>query len=223
MLTKNMHSRFYKNSCKRLAVSLRGCGFIMLLCLFSFTKIFSQEKSLLDSITLDETYTYMDLKEALAHPEMVIKLELRKQKLKTFPPEIFMFKNLQYLDLGKNQLKELPDSIYKLTQLQHLNVERNKIGMLPKEIGKLTNLTYLNANNNDLIGLPPQIGNLERLHILDVWSNNFSEYPESLSNLKELQVLDIRAIMINQETVKLLHKWLPNTSIHYDPPCNCKL
>ncbi len=208
MQIKNMRFRFYK----RMFMAFLFCG-----------KLFSQEKELLDSAQLAETYTYMDLKEALEHPEMVIKLELRKQKLKTFPVEIFQFKNLQSLDLGRNQLKELPDSIYKIAQLQYLDVSHNKLSSLPKEIGKCTHLFYLNANNNDLYGLPPQIGNLEKLRTLDLWSNELADFPENLKNLKELNVLDVRAILISDDNLKLLKKWLPNTTIYSNPPCNCKL
>jgi len=183
----------------------------------------SQNTVLLDSMQLEEAYAYMDLQEALKFPEKVLRLELRKKKLKSFPKEIFQFKNLQWLDLGKNQLTELPDSIYLLSDLQYLNVSRNKLSSLPKEIGKMTNLVYLNANNNDLSGLPPQIGNLERLRVLDLWSNDLSDFPESLSRLKDLRVIDVRAITITQENINLLKKWLPNTNVHYDLPCNCKL
>jgi Leucine-rich repeat (LRR) protein len=209
MQIKNMHSRFYK----LLIIVFLSCG-----------KLFSQEGGeLLDSTQLEEVYTFMDIKEALEHPEMVIRLELKKQKLKTFPKEIFQFKNLQYLDLSKNQLKELPDSIYLLTKLQCLNVSHNKLGSFPKEIGKCKNLFYLNANNNNLYGLPPQIGNLEKLRTLDLWSNDLADFPEELSNLKQLNTLDLRAILISDDNTKLLKKWLPNTNIFLSPACNCKL
>ena len=220
MQIKNMHSRFYKIAFIFLFIMLsplfwRGVG----------GEAFSQEGGgeLLDSTQMEEVYTYMDLKEALAHPEMVIRLELKKQKLKTFPKEIFQFKNLQYLDLSKNQLKELPDSLYLLTKLQSLNVSKNKLGTFPKEIGKCTNLFYLNANNNDISLLPPQIGDLEKLRTLDLWSNELADFPETLSNLKQLRTLDVRVIMISDENLKLLKKWLPNAEVFYTPPCNCKL
>lgn len=186
-------------------------------------KIFSQEQALLDSVQLEEATSYMNLQEALEHPEMVIKLDLRKQKLKTFPKEIFQFKNLQYLDLSRNQLKELPDSIGRLAQLQWLNVSHNKITSLPKEIGKCSYLFYINANNNDLFGLPPQIGNLEHLRVLDLWNNDLADFPETLSNLHELNTFDIRSILIDENTIKRLKRLMPQAAVLYDPPCNCKL
>jgi len=204
-----MRSQFYK--------------ILVLVFLLGNWKVFSQTPTLLDSVQLEEAYTYLDLTEAMQHPEKVVRLELRKKHLKEFPKEIFMFKNLQYLDISKNQIKDLPDSLYLLSNLQYLNVSRNKLGSLPKEIGKMTNLVYLHANNNDLIGLPPQIGNCERLRVIDLWSNDLTDFPQTLSNLKELNTFDIRAIVISTETIQQLKKWMPYVNLFYDPPCNCKL
>jgi Leucine-rich repeat (LRR) protein len=203
-------------------LGLNRCFLAFLLCCF-WAGAGLQAQALLDSLELEQTYMYTDLNEALKFPDKVIRLELRKKKLKTFPQEIFQFPNLQWLDLGRNALTELPDSIHLLRNLQYLNVSRNKLGALPRQIGRLSNLYYLNANNNELIGLPPQIGNLERLQVLDLWSNDLSDFPESMSRLKELRVLDIRAITISQETINQLKKWLPNARVHYDLPCTCKL
>ena len=75
-------------------------NFILLL-VFCTSKLFSQTV-LLDSLTLDTMRAYTSLEEALKNPEKVIKLELRRKKLKSFPMEILKFPNLQYLDLTKN-------------------------------------------------------------------------------------------------------------------------
>jgi Leucine-rich repeat (LRR) protein len=196
---------------------------IFALAVFIACSAKAQVVELLDSAQLEETYSYIDLADALRYPEKVIRLELRKKKLKEFPKEIFQFPNLQYLDISRNQITELPDSIDKLKNLQYLNVSRNKLGALPKQVGRLSNLMFLHANNTELIGLPPQIGNLEHLHILDLWSNDLAEFPESLTQLKELHTFDVRAIMISIETIKQLRRWLPNTDVLFDPPCNCRL
>ena len=182
----------------------------------------SIKAQLLDSLTLDSLTGYTNLQEALKNPDAVIKLVLRKQHLKTFPKEIYAFKNLQYLDLSKNAIREIPDSISVLTQLQYLACSKNGLLKLTKDIGKLTNLTYLNLNQHELEYLPPQIGNLQKLQTLDLWSNNFDVYPESLSMLKALRVIDLRNILISDEVQTSLKNMMPNATVYMSPSCKCK-
>jgi len=178
---------------------------------------------LLDSLALDTMRGHTDLASALKDPDNVIKLVLRKQKLKAFPPEILQFRNLQYLDLGKNDIKELPDSIGALKDLQYLHLSRNEIEYLPKEIGQLQNLRLLNVNQNELVELPPQIGRLKKLEYLDLWSNNLERFPDDLRELKgNLKVMDLRVILISDDIQQRLQVWLPQTKIWFSPNCKCK-
>ena len=194
---------------------------ITFILLFTFSAGNAQEV-LLDSLTLDTLTGFANLQEALKNPEAVTKLVLRKQHLKSFPKEIFQFKNLQYLDISKNSIAELPDSIYLLSNLQYFACSKTGLKRLPKEIGKLTNLTYLNFNQNDLESLPVQIGNLEKLEVLDLWSNNFEEYPSSLASLKSLKVIDLRNILISDEVQKNLQNMMPKAKVYMSPSCKCK-
>lgn len=202
----------------KLPVLLFRLLFILIFCV---TTVYAKGQ-LLDSLTLDTLTGYVNLQEALKEPDKVVKLVLRKQHLKSFPKEIFQFKNLQYLDLSKNSIKEIPDSIGTLTQLQYLSCSKNGLMHVSKEIGKLHNLVYLNLNQNDLEMLPPQIGNLEKLETLDLWSNNFDEYPASLSNLKALKVIDLRNILISDETQAYLKGLMPKATVYMSPSCKCK-
>lgn len=203
-------------------IKLPVLQFRLLIIAFLCTANFFAKAQLLDSLSLDTLTGHVSLQEALKEPEKVVKLVLRKQHLKTFPKEIFQFKNLQYLDLSKNSIREIPDSIGTLTQLQYFSCSKNGLMRISKEIGKLHNLVYLNLNQNDLEMLPPQIGNLEKLETLDLWSNNFDEYPASLGNLKALKVIDLRNILISDETQAYLKKLMPNATVHMSPSCKCK-
>ncbi|MBI3518199.1 MAG: leucine-rich repeat domain-containing protein [Bacteroidetes bacterium] len=193
---------------------------IIIFVLSLFSK--SVQAQLLDSLTLDTLTGYISIQEALKNPEVVTKLVLRKQHLKSFPKAILQFKNLQYLDISKNSIDELPDSIDVLKDLQYFACSKTGLKRLPKQIGKLTNLKYLNCNQNDLDALPPQIGNLEKLEYLDLWSNNFEEYPSSLASLKSLRVLDLRNILISDETQAYILRMLPNAKVYMSPSCKCK-
>ncbi len=194
----------------------------VILYILFFSVFVSAKAQLLDSLTLDTLTSYTSLAEALKNPDKVIKLELRKQKLKVFPKEIYQFKNLQYLDLGKNNINQIPDSIGLLSNLQHLDLSRNIIDQISGEIGKLNNLYYLNLNNNEFSSLPPQMGNLTKLRTLDLWSNNLDDFPEALKGMKNLQVLDLRVILIPDDKQKFISSLFPHTTIYFSPSCNCK-
>ena len=181
----------------------------------------AQTNVLLDSLTLDTLKAYTSLEEALKHPDAVVKLVLKKNKLKTIPPEVFTFTNLQYLDVSKNQITGIPPSISQLKNLQYFTIEKNKLESIPPQIGELTNLFYLNIGQNDIYGLPPEIGKLENLRYIDAWSNNLSRFPDEPSNLKKLKVFDLRSIIISHKEEKRLHGLLPNTKVDINAHCSC--
>jgi len=193
--------------------------FLSFLMLFLFKEATAQQ--LLDSLALENLEAYENLDSALKHPDKVIKLVLRKDRLKEFPKDILRFPNLQYLDLSKNQIKELPSNIDTLTNLRMLILSKNDIGYLPKEIGRLKNLICLNVNQNELEALPAQLGNLNDLLWLDLWSNNLVDFPEELKYLKNLKTLDLRVILINDPEQKRIQKLLPHVTIFFSPSCNC--
>jgi len=194
---------------------------VMFLLAFVGHATHAQQTVLLDSLTLETTYTYTTIEEALKNPDAVIKLELRKSKLKEFPKEIFQFKNLQYLDLSKNNIKEIPEDIAKLTNLQHLSLSKNSLESIPMEIGELVNLYYLNLNQNDIGAIPPQIGKLVNLRNLDLWSNNISVFPDEMKGMTKLKLMDLRVILIPDAEQARIQSLLPNTKIHFSPYCKC--
>lgn len=195
-------------------------NFLLLLVFYS-GKLFSQTV-LLDSLTLDTMYAYTSLEEALKNPEKVIKLELRRKKLKSFPMDILKFPNLQYLDLTKNNIKELPAEISELKNLQYFSISKNVLQEFPPQIGELSNLFYLNANQNELTSIPPTFGKLTKLKNLDLWSNNIDSFPEELKYLKSLLVLDLRVILIPDAQQSAIQAMVPHAKVYFSPYCKCQ-
>lgn len=193
----------------------------MILLVFISTGAFSQTV-LLDSLTLDTLKGFTSLEEALKNPEKVIKLELRRKKLKSFPMEILKFPNLQYLDLTKNDIKELPAEIAQLKNLQYFSISKNGLEEFPPEIGELTNLFYLNANQNELTSIPATIGKLVKLKNLDLWSNNIDRFPDELKDLRSLLVLDLRVILIPDAQQSSIQAMLPRAKVYFSPYCKCQ-
>lgn len=115
---------------------------------------------------------YINLEDARKNPDKVYKLDLSDNKLREFPIEVLMFKNLQVLNLSDNHIKSIPPEIKIFKNLQELNLYHNRIKFLPAEIGDLANLHTLLLANNNLYKFPIEIRGLQKLQLMDITSNN---------------------------------------------------
>ncbi|MBQ5549473.1 MAG: leucine-rich repeat domain-containing protein [Bacteroidales bacterium] len=113
-----------------------------------------EETGLLADEYLPDAHEFTSMEEALAVPERVIKLNLSNQDLTEFPPEVFMFPNIQVLDLQQNRITEIPSRISELPTLQYLTLNSNEISSVAPEIGALKNLLMLDLEQNKLTSLP---------------------------------------------------------------------
>jgi Leucine-rich repeat (LRR) protein len=166
-------------------------------------------------------YVFTNLKKALASPDSVVRLKLRRKGFKEIPPEVFQFPNLQELDLGSNKITQLPTNIAQLKNLKILRLNRNKIQVVGKELGELTDLIYLDLGRNQIQALPFEIGKLKKLEFLQIWGNEITMLPESINDLSALKWLDMRAILLTDSEREELLEQLPQTEVLISPGCNC--
>lgn len=192
---------------------------IITLTLCSF-QLYAQ--NILEAEELEQMKTFVNLQEALAHPDSVYKLTLKGKKLKEFPAEIFSLHNLQVLNLSKNHIKEIPADIEKLKSLQELDLSNNNLTQIPSEIGKLLHLAKLKLNKNEITSLPPETGNLLYLEVLEMWNNELDTVPDDIKNLVRLKVFELRGILFSDEKQRYIHSLLPETKIYFSPSCACK-
>merc|ERR1711916_279139 len=73
----------------------------------------------------------------LAKCELVQRINVSGNKLKTLPPEIGNLAALQRLNLFANQLEVLPQEIIKLKNLTIFSIASNKLKQLPVEMSGL--------------------------------------------------------------------------------------
>lgn len=147
-------------------------------------------------VNAQSVVTYRSLQEALQEPDSVCRLVLKRQGLKSFPKEIFSFKNLEYLDLSFNELDSLPKDMTELPKLHYLSLAQNNISSLPCCLSSFA------------------------LDSLVLWGNTIRSFDSCFSNLK-LKYLDIRAIQMTRKEQKAIIAIFPGTRIRKDHPCNC--
>lgn len=177
---------------------------------------------LLPSNRLDSLPIYTNLEKALQTPGQVYRLDLSRQKLKAFPPEILQLTQLNELTLSKNKLVSLPDEIGALQHLQTLRCSHCELDSFSPGILRLTNLRHLDLSDNYLSVIPDRIEDLDSLRYLILWDNPITLYPNSMGMLEKLEYLDLLHNQMGADTQDRLTNILPRTRIIFSAPCRCE-
>lgn len=113
------------------------------------------------------------------------------------PPEVFEFKNLQYLDIRENKLEQLPDDIGKLTKLEYLDARINNLTSLPESIMQLKQLSKLYLGQNQYNTVPVSIAHLNQLKLVDFTDNNITSGCQHLTKAVQLKNIYLNNNQIN--------------------------
>ncbi len=206
--------------CSHLCKMLRLKSAVAFLFFLLSTDSWSQR--ILEPEELQRIPIFRHLSHALANPDTVYRLSLKGKKLTYLPAEIFLFKNLQWLDLSRNRFTEISDSISLLTNLTELNLSHNKLKTLPPAIGNLKHLAVLKLQKNQITRLPPEMGELRNLEVLELWDNEIDVFPEEMRQCRLLRKLDLRGILMTDEKQHAIQALFPHTKIYFSAPCVCK-
>ena len=151
------------------------------------------------SLFAQEGVWYKDMNHALANPDSVFQLQLKRKGLNAFPSELCQFPNLHKLDLSKNKIGVFPDSLYHLINLSFLDLSRNKIASIPVSINQLIFLEHL-----------------------DLWHNDVDTLPDQILELPNLNYLDIRGISMSHDDYGKYKDMMKGVDFYLSEPCDCK-
>ena len=151
------------------------------------------------SLFAQEGVWYKDIDLALANPDSVFQLQLKRKGLNIFPSELSQFPNLQKLDLSKNKIVAFPDSLKNLINLTFLDLSRNKIASIPTSISQLISLEHL-----------------------DLWHNNVDVLPYQISELPNLNYLDIRGVSMSHGDYGKYKELMKGVDFYISAPCDCQ-
>ncbi|MDO4783431.1 MAG: leucine-rich repeat domain-containing protein [Capnocytophaga felis] len=119
------------------------------------------------------------------------KLELDNNKLKTLPPSISNLVALEDFS-SYNPLQELPETFSQLKNLKKLSLERTELSVFPRVIFGLNNLFVLHISGNyernaQIKEIPDLFTQLPELKEFKVALSSLSTLPKSISTLKKLE------------------------------------
>eukprot|EP00026_Physarum_polycephalum_P000455 Phypoly_transcript_00456.p1 GENE.Phypoly_transcript_00456~~Phypoly_transcript_00456.p1 ORF type:complete len:1192 (+),score=155.82 Phypoly_transcript_00456:238-3813(+) len=122
------------------------------------------------------------------------KLNMKKNRLKYFPPSAFLAKmtNLVELVLATNQIETLPPlpQVAMFSSLTELNLSDNNIANV-ESLGVLTSLLHLDLSGNCIVSVPSNLSSLQALQVLRLSSNQLSSIPDNISRLGSLTELSL--------------------------------
>lgn len=136
-------------------------------------------------------------------------LELKNNKLRTVPDEIFQLVNLKCLKMDSNYIKEIPVGLCNsLKQLEILSFYDNVLNKVPVEIANWKQtLIYLNLAENHIDVLPSEIGELSKLNSLHLEHNHFCVLPVSILNLLNLKEFGLDWFKYAWPMLKVVQQW----------------
>ena len=147
---------------------------------------------------------YTELKQALAFPDKVTRLNLSGMSMESLPQEISLFKNLTYLNLRNNHFKIFPEELSKLQHLKVLDVGENLFSSLPQSLSSFESLEELfidNERNLDFEKSLEVIAAIPKLRILHLENNR--ELPTNFP-LQKLQ--NVNSVFVNKSMLRYVPK-----------------
>lgn len=166
-----------------------------------------------------------DMEEALgamSNGELVLAIDLSRNRLKTLPEELLQFRDLRYLLLNRNRLRDLPGWLPQLRQLQALILDHNRFDNVPEVLLSMPQMEQLSIGENYLRGIPLDIDHMRGLQYLSLWGNVLASFPASLGDLPDLKVLDLLHNEMTVDEQEMLRELLPEVQLNMSQPCNCR-
>lgn len=106
-------------------------------------------------------------------------LNVKRNKINTFPPELNDLKNLKEIDLSDNEFTKFPENLLSLEAIETINLSMNHLDKVTIST-KNQKIKYLYLSHNQIKEIPPDILNLSSLKHIAFNENYISEFKETI-------------------------------------------
>ena len=157
------------------------------------------------------------LKDLSAHrealkPELVDYVNLDRNALETFPPELASLTGLKWLRLNENRLSELPD-LSALVALRRIYLRGNRFAAVPEALKGLPSLTDVDLSQNPVSEVPQWLADMKGLENVSFSETNVSKLPDDLSGWRGLTSLQLGGLRMSAEEMARIRAALPKVAI----------
>lgn len=178
------------------------------------------------SIDWESTPVFTSVEQAQTAREAgipIYRIDLTKQRLRTFPEELANWTELREVVLDRNKLTSIDTDLSGWQFLERFSAQSNDLAAFPATVTAWTALRTLELGDNTIDSIPLDIDRLVELRQLSLWSNVIAHYPASLGDLKHLEMLDLQYNDMTLDEQELLKSWLPlSVTTNLSAPCRCE-
>ena len=139
-------------------------------------------------------------------------VNLDRNKLKAFPPELLKLTGLKWLRLNRNSLSELPD-LSALVNLRRIYLRENRFTSVPEGLKNLPALTDVDLSGNPIREIPSWLAAKKGLEGLSLNGTMVEKLPEDISAWKSLKQLQLGDLRLSPDEMKRIRKALPDTAV----------
>ncbi|KAG0327127.1 RAM signaling network component, partial [Podila humilis] len=141
--------------------------------------------------------------------EVLEKLTISHNSIRTLPLQLNMFTSLRYLNIRANSIRIFPAVLCHLSSLEILDMSRNKISRFPDSFGNLMHLRVLSISKNRIDVIPTYIGDMPHLQFLKIEQNPIvfppSEVVDNSGQDMESWLRRLKAYLVSQQGTNDTH------------------
>ena len=166
-------------------------------------RLYLQDKSLKD---------LSDYRDALK-PELVDYVNLDRNELEVFPPELLSLSGLKWLRLNGNSLSVLPDDLSGLEKLRRIYLKGNRFTEVPAALKSLPSLTDADLSGNPIETVPQWLVDKKGLENVSFSDTRVRKLPDDLSGWATLTSLQLGGLAISADEMKRIRTSLPKVTV----------
>lgn len=157
------------------------------------------------------------LKDLSAHaaafrPALVDYVNLDRNALETFPPELAALTGLKWLRLNGNRLSALPD-LKSLVRLRRIYLKNNRFTAVPETLRDLPALTDIDLSGNPIAEVPAWLAQKKGLKNLSFTGTKITSLPKDLSAWASLKTLQLGRLSLAPAEMARIRAALPAVAV----------
>jgi hypothetical protein len=145
-------------------------------------------------------------------PGLVDYVNLDRNAIETFPPELAALGGLRWLRLNGNRLSDLPD-LSSLVALRRIYLRSNRFTAVPEALRGLPSLTDVDLSLNPLSEVPQWLVDKKGLENVSISETMVTKLPDDLSGWKTLTSLQLGGLKMSAEEMARIRAALPGVAI----------